>query len=84
MWINVLGMVLMVLFFARAAAVFYRAGKNAVQRELGFAKTALRFIIPRNGYKLFDGVCLDWFLMAKVSLASPDPASFFDSNRRSG
>ena len=53
-----------IIFLGLLGALIY-AGVDAVRNNFRFAQTFVRFLILLMGYKAFDIVCLDWWLITK-------------------
>ena len=68
LWVNLLGVVFMVLIFVCAIAVLVWAVVDAKTSGFQFWQVFLRFFIILEGYKLFDIVCFDWFMLTKLNV----------------
>lgn len=67
-WVNVLGVVIMLLGFVGVIAVLIWAGVDVVESRLSFWEAFLRFLIITEGYKLFDIIFFDYLMLTKLKL----------------
>ena len=67
-WKTILGYCCAAVIFAGLLGAFIYAGVDAARNNFSFFETFLRFFILLMGYKLFDIVCLDWWLITKSHL----------------
>ena len=68
MWKTIVGWTLTALLLAAMVCVLVWAGVDAVQKEMGFGRIFLRFLIILEGYKIFDMICFDWILLTKLNI----------------
>lgn len=68
MWVNILGIILMIAGFAGAIAVLIWAGVDAVKTDMSFLQTFLRFLIILDGYKLYDIIFFDYLWLTKLKI----------------
>ena len=64
-WRTALGYVCAALIFLGLLGTLIYAGVDAVHRHFTFAQIFVRFLILLMGYKAFDIICLDWWLITK-------------------
>lgn len=67
-WVNVLGVVIMLLGFVGVIAVLIWAEVDVVESRLSFWEAFLRFLIITEGYKLFDIIFFDYLMLTKLKL----------------
>ena len=67
-WKTVLGYVCAVLIFLGLLGVLIFAGIDAVKNNFNFGQVFIRYLILLMGYKAFDIICLDWWLITKSGL----------------
>lgn len=67
-WVNVLGVVIMLLGFVGVIAVLIWAGVDVVESRLSFWEAFLRFLIITEGYKLFYIIFFDYLMLTKLKL----------------
>ena len=67
-WKTALGYLLTVLIFLGLLGVLIYAGVNAVKNNFSFWQIFVRYLILLMGYKAFDIICLDWWLITKSGL----------------
>lgn len=67
-WVNVLGVVIMLLGFVGVIVVLIWAGVDVVESRLSFWEAFLRFLIITEGYKLFDIIFFDYLMLTKLKL----------------
>ncbi len=65
LWVNILGLFIMLAGFAGAVGVLVWAGFDAVKTDMSFVQIFLRFLIILDGYKLYDIICFDWLFLTK-------------------
>ncbi|KAG4094704.1 hypothetical protein H8356DRAFT_1691534 [Neocallimastix lanati (nom. inval.)] len=65
-YVNVLGVIIMVMAFIGCLAVLIWAGADAVNKDMSFVQIFLRFLIIFDGYKLYDIICFDWIMLTKM------------------
>lgn len=68
MWINILGVVIMIAGFIGVAVVIIWAIVDTLKSDLSFFSAFIRFLIIFDGYKLFDIICFDYLLYSKLKL----------------
>ena len=67
-WKTVLGYVCAVFIFLGLLGVLIFAGIDAVKNNFNFGQVFMRYLILLMGYKAFDIICLDWWLITKSGL----------------
>lgn len=67
-WVNILGVLILVVGFAGVIAVLAWAVIDTVKSEMSFTSTFLRFLIILDGYKLFDILCFDYLMLTRLRL----------------
>lgn len=67
-WINILGVFIMLVGFLGAIVVFVWAGIDVIKSGMNFREAFLRFFIVTEGYKLFDIICFDYLMLTKLKL----------------
>ncbi len=68
LWVNITGVIIMLLGFAGSLAVLAWAGVDAAKKNMSFAQTFFRFLIILDGYKLYDIICFDWLFLTKLKI----------------
>ena len=64
-WKTILGYICAVVIFLGILGVLIYAGIDAAKKGFSFLQTFVRFLILLMGYKAFDIICLDWWLITK-------------------
>lgn len=64
-WRTALGYACAGIIFLGLLGTLVYAGVDAVRKHFGFAQSFVRFLILLMGYKAFDIICLDWWLITK-------------------
>ena len=64
-WRTALGYVCAVVIALGLLGALIYAGVDAVRNDFSFVQTFVRFLILLMGYKAFDIICLDWWLITK-------------------
>ena len=67
-WRTALGYTLAALIFLGLLGVLIYAGIDAVKNNFSFGQIFVRYLILLMGYKAFDIICLDWWLITKSGL----------------
>jgi len=67
-WKTALGYLCAVIIALGLLGVLIYAGVDAVKNNFTFGQTFVRFLILLMGYKAFDIICLDWWLITKSQL----------------
>jgi len=67
-WKTVFGYICAVAIFIGLLSVLIYAGVDAVRNHFSFGQIFVRFLILLMGYKAFDIICLDWWLITKSQL----------------
>lgn len=61
------GLIIMFLGFTIVVMALIWAGADALKKDFTFSMIFLRFLIILEGYKIFDIVCFDWFILTKLN-----------------
>ena len=64
-WKTAFGYLCAVIIFLGLLGVLIYAGVDAVKNHFSFVQIFVRFLILLMGYKAFDILCLDWWLITK-------------------
>ncbi len=64
-WKTALGYICAVTVFLGLLGVLIYAGIDAVKNNFSFNQIFVRYLILLMGYKAFDIICLDWWLITK-------------------
>ena len=78
-WVNALGVLILVAGFAGVAAVLAWAVCDTLETGMSFWDAFFRFLIILEDYKLFDVVCFDYLMLTKLKLpvrVYPETAGF--------
>lgn len=67
-WVNALGVTLLIIGFAGVIAVLIWAITDTVRSDMSFVSIFIRFLIILEGYKLFDIICFDYLMLTKLKL----------------
>ncbi len=68
MWVNMIGVFIMIAGFIGVIAIFVWAIADIINTQMSFFEALVRFLIITEGYKLYDIIFFDYFMLTKFKL----------------